>query len=213
MKVIPSVIEKQIRSALSHYPTLNDTHIEFIFARGLKTSVMAARPKVNSLFRKRENRIYQILINPVFKLKHSFETIQRIPDGVMVGWIGHELGHILDYERRSIWGLIRFGLGYWLSRKYIRKAERIADSFAVNHGMGRYILETKSFILDHTGLPQAYKDKIASLYLSPDDIMELISELENEKDPQRSETLAKEEKVMQEVEAAFEVGNLPGERR
>ncbi len=199
MQVIPTIIEKQARFALSHYPALDHTRIEFVFSRGLKRSVMAARPKVSSLFGKRENRGYQILINPVFKLKHSFQTIQQLPDGVLIGWIGHELGHIMDYERRGPWGLVRFGLGYWLSRKYIRKAERAADSFAVNHGMGRYILETKSFILEHTGLPQAYKDKIAALYLSPDDIMGLIGELEHENDPQRGETLAKEEQTMQEI--------------
>ncbi len=199
-KAIPAVIEQQVLTALSHYPELKDTNIRFTFTQKLKGSVMAARPVVGSLFKKREKRVYEILINPVFKLEHSFEAIRQVPDSVIIGWIGHELGHIMDYESKSTWELMGFGISYWLSKKYIRKAERVADSFAVNHGMGPYLLATKSFILDHTELPQAYKDKIAALYLSPDDIVELVSELENEDDREKEKILAEEEEVLREAE-------------
>ncbi len=202
-KTIPAVIEQQVLTALSHYPELKDADIRFTFTRKLKGSVMAARPVVGSLLKKREKRAYEILINPVFKLEHSFEAIRQVPDSVMIGWIGHELGHIMDYESKSTWGLMRFGVSYWLSKKYIRKAERIADSFAVNHGMGAYLLATKSFILDHAELPQAYKDKIASLYLSPDDIVELVTELENEDDREKEKILAEEEEVLREAETGL----------
>src|SRR5690606_18257966 len=154
------------------------------------------RPVIGSLFKKREKRAYNILINPVFKLEHSFESVRQIPEDVFIGWIGHELGHIMDYERRSTWGIIGFGLSYWLSKKYVRKAERVADSFAVNRGMGEYLLATKSFILDHSKLPQAYKAKIEALYLSPDDIVELVTELESEDKDKKEEMLAAEEKVV-----------------
>ncbi|SEL67608.1 hypothetical protein [Parapedobacter koreensis] len=205
-KVIPAVIEKQVLIALSHYPELKGTQIRFTFTRKLKGSIMAARPVPGSLFKKRKNRIYDILINPVFKLEHSFETIRQIPDSVMVGWIGHELGHIMDYEGKSTWRIMGFGLSYWLSKKYIRKAERIADAFAVNRGMGRYLLATKSFILDHTELPQAYKDKIASLYLSPDDIVELVAELEKENEHKKEEILQEEEEVVREADMELRSG-------
>ncbi|MGK6351717.1 hypothetical protein [Parapedobacter sp. DT-150] len=202
-KVIPSPIKAQTWIALSHYPELNDTNIHFIFTRKLKHSVMAARPVVGSLFKNRKKRVYQILINPVFKLEHSFETMQQIPDKVLIGWIGHELGHIMDYEGRSTWEIIGFGISYWLSKKYIRKAERVADHFAVNRGMSDYLLATKAFILDHTELPQVYKDKIAALYLSPDDIMALVAELEKEDDAEKTEILADETDTIREVETAL----------
>lgn len=200
-KVIPTVIEKHVLTALSYYPELKETEIRFIFTRRLKKSVMAARPVIGSLFRNREKRAYNILINPVFKLEHSFESVRQIPEDVLIGWIGHELGHIMDYERRSTWSIMGFGLSYWLSKKYIRKAERVADSFAVNRGMGDYLLATKSFILDHSNLPEAYKAKIEALYLSPDDIVELVSELEREdKDDKKDEVLAVEEELVRETE-------------
>lgn len=209
-KEIPSVIERQTLIALSHYPELKNTRIRFIFTPKLKRSVMAARPVIPSLLKRREKRTYNVLINPVFKLAHSFETIRQIPDRVMIGWIGHELGHIMDYENKSTWGMLGFGLSYGLSKKYIRKAERIADRFAVERGLGEHLVATKSFILDHTELPQAYQEKIATLYLSPDDIMELVAELETEEDESKKEKLLREEEnVIHEAESELNQGQPP----
>ncbi len=199
-KQIPQVIAKQVLIALSHYPELKEKDIRFVFQKNLKNSVMAARPVVGSLLRNRDKRAYRILIRPVFKLPHSIEPIHQIPDSVMIGWIGHELGHIMDYEGRNTWRVAGFGLSYWLSKRYIRKAERVADSFAVNRGMGPYLVATKEFILGHSELPQHYKDRIAKLYLSPDDILELVTELEQEKQDKQAEILEEEEQVVEELE-------------
>jgi hypothetical protein len=99
----------------------------------------------------------------------------------MVGWIGHELGHILDYESMSNAGMVSFGYRYYFSPTYVKHSEMIADSLAVERGMGNYIVATKRFILDHAELPQAYKDKISRLYLSPDVIVEQVKKLEEQK--------------------------------
>lgn len=199
-KTIPKIIEPQVLAALSHYPELKNTSIRFIFTPKLKKSVMAARPVVKTLLRKRENRIYDILISPVFKLKHSIEPIHQVPDDVLIGWIGHELGHIMDYERRSTWGVAKFGLLYWLSKTYVRKAERVADTFAVNRGMAPYILSTKEFILGHSGLSDRYKNKIKRLYLSPDDIVELVREMEESTTQQNEQLLEKEAEKTERIQ-------------
>lgn len=203
-KQIPKIIEVQILMALSHYPELRETCIRFIFTQELKRSVMAARPVVHTLLGPRRKRVYDILISPVFKLTHSIEPIHHVSDDVLIGWIGHELGHIMDYEARNTWGVAKFGLLYWLSKKYIRKAERVADTFAVNRGMGNFILATKHFILGHSGLSQRYKNKIARLYLSPDDIVQLVTELEKETLSQREEIINEEIKTNEEVTSGSE---------
>lgn len=199
-KQIPEKIEREVLTALSHFPELKETEIHFVFQEDLKGPIMAARPVVGSLFRRRENRVYHILINPMFKLKHLEEPIEHIPDSVMIGWIGHELGHIMDYENRNTWGIMRFGIGYWLSAKYVRKAERVADTFAIEKGLGDYLVKNKEFILGHANLPKSYKDRIARLYLSPDDIMELIAELENEAPEEQEETLGEEETLQRKIQ-------------
>ena len=105
-------------------------------------------------------------------------TIKDIPPDVLIGWLGHELGHIVDYRNRSAFGLIIFGMRYVTSENYIMEAERVADTYAVEHGMGDYILKTKNFILNHTALSESYKNRIRRLYLSPEEIVVLVNNLE-----------------------------------
>lgn len=178
-KRIPRVIEQDVLRALSHYPELKETAINFVFKQNIRGSVMQAQPKISTLFG--PNRAYNINISAMFKLTHSAIPIHQIPADILVGWIGHELGHVMDYENRSLSGMVRFGLGYLLSSRYVKEAERVADTYAVNHGLGKYILKTKHFILDHASLSEKYKRKIARLYLSPDDIVEQVKKLEAER--------------------------------
>jgi hypothetical protein len=175
-KHIPKVLSKEIITALSFYPELAQTPISFKFRRRIRGSVMQAQPIIGSFFTGR--RKYQINISALFTLTHAAVPIHQLPSEILIGWIGHELGHIMDYENRNTLGMIRFGVGYLLSSKFVRKAEKVADTYAVNHGLGRYIIATKHYILDHTSLPEKYKRKIARLYLSPDDIVEQVRILE-----------------------------------
>jgi len=209
-KEIPAIIENQVLTALSHYPQLKETNIRFIFTHKLKKSIMAARPTAGSLLKKHQKRTYNILINPAFKLDYPIESIRQIPDSVMIGWIGHELGHIMDYERKSTWAIMGMGVSYRLSRNYVRKAERIADSFAVDQGMGAYLVAKKSFILDHTELPQAYRNKIQALYLSPIDINNLVADLEREDDRKNQEVFTSEEEIIHGTETERQEESLPG---
>jgi hypothetical protein len=180
-KRIPKIIEQNVLIALSHYPELEHTPIRFVFKKNLKSNIMQAQPRVASFFKGREERGYQINISSMLRLMHSAIPIHQLPDNIMIGWIGHELGHVMDYEQRGRLGLISFGFTYLLSKKHRIEGETVADTFAVNHGLGKYIIDTKRFILSHAELPQAYKDKIARLYLSPDAIVEQVRKLEDKK--------------------------------
>jgi hypothetical protein len=177
-KKIPAAIEKNVLKALSYYPELKDARINFNFKTNIKTSVMQAQPVFSTLLMSRAKRRYRINISTHFKLIHCDMSITKIPDEVMIGWIGHELGHILDYEQRSNTGIISFGYRYVFSTAFVKEAERVADTYAVERGLGKYIIATKRFILDHAELSHSYKDKITRLYLSPDVIVELVKKLE-----------------------------------
>jgi hypothetical protein len=180
-KKIPKVIEKEVLKALSFYPELQSVSIHFVFKQNIKKSVMQAQPRIETMFYGKKKRGYNINISSLFKLTHTAIPIHQIPADIMIGWIGHELGHVMDYHNRNVFGMIRFGFGYLFSTKYIQRAERVADTFAVMHGLGHYIIQTKNFILNHAELPEKYKQKIARLYLSPDDIVEQVRLLEVQK--------------------------------
>ncbi|WP_417860876.1 hypothetical protein [Winogradskyella sediminis] len=172
--IIPEDIKINVRKALAYYPQLENTKIEFRFKKNIKKSTMQARPTLGSFFKSRKNRNYIILISETFKIADKSFLTRHIPDDIFIGWIGHELGHIMDYQNRSKLNLIWFGLKYLLSQSHIVEAERAADSFAVAHGMEDYILKTKDFILNHADITPSYKARIVKYYLSPEEIMELV---------------------------------------
>jgi len=180
-KTIPERIKKEAITALAHYPELKDAEITFQFKENIKKSTMQAQPKFTSFFKSRENRGYYIFISEKIQIENEEFTIEDIPSDVLVGWIGHELGHVMDYKDRSAFGMLIFGIKYLFSTAHIKEVERAADTYAIKHGMGDYILETKNFILDHVSISEKYKERIRSFYMSPEEVMHLVEKGELEK--------------------------------
>jgi len=175
-KKIPSIIEKEAKIALSHYPELENVPIDFVIKKSLKKSFMKAQPRFSSFFKTRNNRAYIIYMSDTFKLDGLSLRLNDIPKEVLIGWLGHELGHVMDYRSRSAFGMIIFGIRYITSSGFTREAERSADTYAVSNGMVDYILKTKSFILDNANLSEKYKNHIKRNYLSPDQILLIAKE-------------------------------------
>ncbi|HET8753317.1 MAG TPA: hypothetical protein VFM59_03070, partial [Salinimicrobium sp.] len=177
-KIIPTDILEEAKIALSFYPELKETPIEFKFKDNIEKSFMQAQPQISELFYGRKNRGYFVFLSKKVKIEDKYFSVKEVPKEVLIGWLGHELGHIVDYKERSAFGLMYFGLRYITSRSFLKEAEKIADTYAVHHGMGDYILATKNFILNHSHLSEEYKNRIRNLYLSPDEINVLVNEME-----------------------------------
>lgn len=183
-KIIPESIKKEVIEAISFYPELYDTAIEFKFKDNIKKSTMQAQPRFTSLFKASKKREYVILISRNIQIEGEKFTMDDIPSDVKVGWIGHELGHLMDYRERTNVGMVIFGLKYLFSSTHIKEVERAADTYAVAHGMGDYILKTKNFILENANLTEEYKERIRRLYISPEEVMELINKNKVGEDPE-----------------------------
>ncbi|SLJ90013.1 hypothetical protein SAMN05660445_00923 [Salegentibacter salarius] len=181
-KVVPDEIWRETYVALSHYPELRDTPIEFKFKKKIQKSFMQAQPKLSGLLKNKKNRSYFVMISEHIKIEDEVFDVKNVPSEVLIGWIGHELGHIMDYRERNAANMVWFGIKYLTSKKYIQEAERAADTYAVNHGLGKYIIATKDFILNHTHLADSYKARIKKLYLSQEEIMALIDEIDEDED-------------------------------
>lgn len=179
-KIIPEAILEEAKTALSYYPELKDVSIKFQYKEDTKKSFMQAQPQWKNLFYGKNNREYNIFINSKFSIEDEAFSMSDVPSDVLIGWLGHELGHIMDYRDRTAMGLVVFGFRYITSDNYIKEAERAADVYAVNHGMADYILATKDFILNNSSLTDEYKQRIARLYLSPEEIMVLVNELDGD---------------------------------
>ena len=175
-KTIPTEILTKVEKALFYFPSLIDIPITFKFKKDIKKSTMQAQPEFSTIFYGKKPRHYVILISEKFKISGVALKTRDIPYDVFVGWIGHELGHIMDYEEMSNSQLIWFGFKYILLEKHIINAERKADYFAVQQGMEDYIMKTKNFILNHADITQTYKNRIKRYYLSPEEIMHLVND-------------------------------------
>jgi hypothetical protein len=176
-KTMPVILKNEIIAALSYYPDLKETPIDFVFDPNTSRSVMLSQPVISSFPKGQKNRRYVIKINPQLKLVHSTLPIQEIPKDFLIGWFGHELGHVKDYTTMNNWEMVLFGAEYVCSVEFLMKAERTADTYAVNHGMGDYIVRTKHYILDNADIPPVYKARMKRLYMSPQQIVDLEKKL------------------------------------
>ncbi|WP_157472148.1 hypothetical protein [Neolewinella persica] len=145
----------------------------------MKRSTMRAQPVLNRSFFRRKTRQYRVDFSDHLDVTQHVR-VQELPKEVVVGWFAHELGHIIDYLNRPLLGMISFGLGYALWSKYMRKAERVADTVAVSHGFGAEIGATKQYLLEHATLPPHYKQRLKKYYLSADELEGLILAWERE---------------------------------
>jgi len=173
---IPQSIKTEIETALSFYPQLKDTAINFEFKKNIKKSTMQAQPTFGSFFKRKGKRSYNIFISETVKISGDTYYTKDMPKDVITGWIGHELGHVMDYKNRSNSNLIWFGIKYLLSDNHIAEAERAADTYAVRSGMEKYILITKEFILNQADIDESYIARIKKYYLSPEEIMEIVNQ-------------------------------------
>lgn len=173
-KTIPEEIKVPVLKTLAHYPDLEDSEIIFRFKKSNAKTIMSAQPIFKSMFKALPHRAYYVNISRTIKLGSKSMKVEDLPEDVLIGWLGHELGHLMDYRERSAFGLIWFGLNYLLSQNYVRGAERKADEYAVRNGLGDMIVKTKNYILNHADISHNYKEKMKRLYLSPEEIMKMV---------------------------------------
>ncbi len=180
-KIIPKELINPVMEALSFFPDLKDVDISFVYRENIGGSVMQAQPKLISLFfNPKEKRKYKIKITRNLVLGDEIVPIEEVPNDALVGWIGHELGHIMDYLDRSSANMMKFGMKYMLSKKSLIEAELTADGYAIGCGMGHHILANKNYILNNEFFEESYKDKIRTLYMSPSQILSIQEMLGSE---------------------------------
>ncbi len=157
--------------ALSYFPELKDTHIEFCLSDGIKTT-MAARPKVGSLFWRTK-----YLIQIADESEGSKEVqipLSTVPFNAKIGIIGHELAHIADYQNKNLWGvtgtLFRYG-----SRAHKPLFEREIDRATIERGLGWQLYDWAQFSLyDNTTADEEYREFKRKTYMQPEEIKQLI---------------------------------------
>lgn len=161
-KKIPKKYQKEIIEALSNYPELKNTCIEFrLIQKGFFT--MNAMINILRLFTKK--RLYVIFLNDKRIKQLKFLSKNKGITSV----IAHELGHIIDYEKKSICELLFFGMKYLLpfTRKNIELKNEIRNYY---HGQSKSMIYHNNSLIKATVLTKRYLKYHERLYLQNDDI-------------------------------------------
>jgi len=162
-KVIPFQLKDVVLTTLSFYPELANTHI--IFEYKPINVTMNARPCMDNILKTRQNRVYRVILNNN-QGEHKGLPIEKLSFNIMVGWIGHEFAHLVQYEKMSNLQIITFFFSYLLSDEYFRDTERYTDYLAIKHGLAYPLYAGVEYLLNSSDVSEEYKKKIKDNYLS-----------------------------------------------
>jgi hypothetical protein len=163
-------IELAALIALSYYPELAETPIRFVHANTKTT--METRPNVGTLLGTKDTRQYTIFVDRKRKGPHGI-LVNSLPFNALVGLIGHELAHVLDYEQMNLRKMMQFGLRYL---RPINKAhiEKRTDSLTIHKGLGWQLYDWANFAMFEAPTSEQYKSYKAHYYLQPSQIEHIM---------------------------------------
>ncbi len=176
-KIDSEKIKSCFKEVYSHFKPLHK--YSFVLERKiLPNSTMQAQPILDFGKLITGKRAYKISVAKHIKDSDT-ALVHDLPPKVMRGWFAHELGHVMDYEAHSNFGMIKFGLLYVFSKKYKKKAEYRADAFAIKYGFGEDIIEAKNYILSSPLFSELYQNIIRDYYMPADMVKQQMSALKN----------------------------------
>jgi predicted SprT family Zn-dependent metalloprotease len=175
-KTIPKEFEKQILVALSFYSELRNTKIVFKVKKSIVP--LASRPTFWSVFKRRKNRTYKIMISSKTIGFLTPILLKNLSYNAQIGVLGHEIAHIAEYIHKNSWQIIGMGFGQ-LSGKYIDKFEYATDMRCIEHGLGYQLLAWSMQVREKLQLKE-WKNVSAKSsserYMNPDTIEKYIKE-------------------------------------
>jgi hypothetical protein len=175
-KNIPKDIENECLAALAYYPELENAHIVFNYAPIKYT--MQTQPAWSSFVRKRTDRTYYITVNNNAK-RYTGMDYNELNKKAKIGWVGHELGHICDYEQMNVPEIVGFALCYGLSSRFRKVVEHRVDKITIQHGLGEELHEGADYLLNKSKANEAYKNTQRKEYMSPEVIKTEIQAFKN----------------------------------
>jgi len=172
---IPSEYAYFFTRALRVYPELFEVRIS-LRESNIKTTANA-RPTLGSLlFRSRKNRHYIIRMN--VSQKPGKILFSELDTSARIGLLGHEIGHLYDYHQRCSGKVLARGFSY-LTKSSKARFEKEIDRLTIQRGLGIPLYDFSYYVLYQSDAPESYKEFKRTIYLTPEEILELIQHLES----------------------------------
>ncbi|MFZ0596657.1 MAG: hypothetical protein WAM46_06720 [Flavobacterium sp.] len=179
-KIIPAVYETQILIALSYFPELKNTNIEF---RLKKTNTpLSSKPTLPGLLQSAKKRKYIITISE--ETNPALEPIlfKKLNFNAQVGVLGHELSHVSDYLTKGFSKMMNLVLIEIFSKKQVDQFESRTDHICINHGLGFQLLDWSKSVrenlkIDYWRGADNLKHKTSDeRYLNPETIIQIMKQ-------------------------------------
>jgi len=160
-------IRSDIISALCFYPELANARIRFSYKPIKQT--MNSRPAPGNIFRSKANRRYFIIVNNN-KGKHKGLPFEELTYNIKIGWLGHELAHICEYESINNLETFWFAVKYISSKQFVRKVERNTDLITINHGLAFPLYDGIDYLFRNKDISEKYRQHAIDNSLSLSEI-------------------------------------------
>jgi len=153
--------------ALNRYPELHKTRITLRHKN--INSTMQAQPSPEFMFKRKNKRGYRIFVNNN-PLRTGIDH-KKLSFNGLVGWIGHEFAHLIDYNTMNNRALLGFIAGYVFDKRTMRRTERNADRETIKRGLGIQLLDGVSFFEKNNKTSKKYRKRKQKNYLSEAEII------------------------------------------
>lgn len=163
-------LAKTFQGVLSDYSEIKKSSVKLVFTEK-KRHMMWARPTIKSFFKKEMDYIVFVSKDTIYQ-----KFMDTLSQDAFMGWYAHELGHVVDYNRRGKMGALWMGVQYVLFPKGRMRMENRADKIAIEHGYGCQLLASVNTSKAH--LPNWKQKQVERFYLKLSQLEELIKECE-----------------------------------
>ncbi|MEO0338299.1 MAG: hypothetical protein AAF242_03705 [Bacteroidota bacterium] len=168
-KKLAEDFEYQCLLALSHYPELKNTRIDFLVQPAFLP--LASRPETMSVIFPWVKRKYLVIISNASADFFEKILLKNTPFNEQVGIIGHELAHTVYYQDKNSFQLAKIAYDYQYGDIQVA-FERDTDKRAIAHGFGFQMYDFAYFVrraFDDT--EEEIESEEGDMYLSPPEIL------------------------------------------
>jgi hypothetical protein len=173
-KNLPPELELECLVALSYFPELANVSIEFKWNNNLK-STMKMMPSITSFFFRKKMK-YVVHINQ--NATYTNLSLQELTFNAKVGWLGHELGHVIQCTLKNLEWVFYGWVFLIVSKKFVRKHERKTDMITIEHGLGYALYEGMHYTFNQPDIHPNYIKGLKENYLSLEEILEEVKKVE-----------------------------------
>jgi hypothetical protein len=176
-KDYPPEFEQQILIALSFYPELKNTRITF--RKRPRHGTAITRSAWGSVLLPPGKRSYVITISDTAEAALVPLLLKNLSFNVQVAVLGHELAHIVQYERMTTAGLLKYAVCN-ISALYIDRFEYSADAICIAHGLGYQLFDWSDYVRKKMntvywlGPDYLHRKKTRERYMNPSTILQRI---------------------------------------